>query len=185
MSYAMVVDYGMSERIGYVSFNLSNRDDSPSFDKPYSDDTARKIDEEVKVIIDGVRVRARALLEDKRDQLEAMAQALLKKEVLGPKDLVDILGPRPFGDYVTVNGEDKKAVALLEDGIAVQVSDLPKEDAPEMAKAGSTNGASGNEDAVEGEHPDERDVARDSPKAGPTSSEDLPSSVSESGSDTC
>ena len=184
MSYAMVVDYGMSERIGYVSFNLSNRDDSPSFDKPYSDDTARKIDEEVKVIIDGVRVRARALLEDKRDQLEAMAQALLKKEVLGPKDLVDILGPRPFGDYVTVNGEDKKAVALLEDGIAVQVSDLPKEDAPEKAKAGSTNGASGNEDAVEGERPDEGEVVRDSPKAGPTSSEDLPSSVSESGSDT-
>ena len=49
MAYAMVVDYGMSEEIGYVSFNLSNRgNDSPMFDKPYSDETARMIDEEVK-----------------------------------------------------------------------------------------------------------------------------------------
>jgi cell division protease FtsH len=97
MAYAMVVDYGMSERVGYISFNVSGRgNDNPIFDKPYSEQTARKIDEEVRVIIDETRDRARQILTDHRDQLEEMAQMLLKKEILVPKDLVDILGPRPF-----------------------------------------------------------------------------------------
>src|SRR5690606_4676751 len=85
MAYAMVVDYGMSERIGYISFNLSGGgSDSPVFDKPYSDHMARQIDEEVKSIIEEVRQRARALLMEKRDKLEQMAQILLEKELLGP-----------------------------------------------------------------------------------------------------
>jgi len=107
MAYAMVVDYGMSERIGYVSYNLSGRDgETAMFDKPYSDQTARLIDEEVKAIIEEVRQRARQLLEEKRDKLEEMAQALLQKEVLGPKDLVEILGERPHGEYVPVGDQD-------------------------------------------------------------------------------
>ncbi|MDX1547683.1 MAG: hypothetical protein R3247_11880, partial [Rhodothermales bacterium] len=110
MAYAMVVDYGMSERVGYVSFNLSSRkDDGPVFDKPYSDETARLIDEEAKALIDEVRRRARALLEEKSDKLEEMAQALLQKEVLGPSDLVEILGSRPYGEYVLFNGEPAAA----------------------------------------------------------------------------
>ena len=106
MAYAMVVDYGMSERVGHISFNLSNRaEESPMFDKPYSEETARVIDEEVKSIIDDVRVRAREMLTEKREKLNEMAEALLKKEVLGPKDLVEILGDRPYGEYVSVNGQ--------------------------------------------------------------------------------
>jgi len=106
MAYAMVVDYGMSERIGYVSYNLSRRtSDGPIFDKPYSDTTARMIDEEVRSIIDDVRTRARILLEEKRDLLSEMAEALLKKEVLGPKDLVELLGTRPHGEYVRYHGD--------------------------------------------------------------------------------
>lgn len=106
MAYAMVVDYGMSERIGYVSYNLSRRtSDGPIFDKPYSDTTALMIDEEVRSIIDNVRTRARILLEEKRDLLTEMAEALLKKEVLGPKDLVELLGTRPHGEYVRYHGD--------------------------------------------------------------------------------
>jgi len=105
MAYAMVVDYGMSERIGYVSFNLSGKaNEGPVFDKPYSDVTARMIDEEVKAIIDELRSSARTLLEEKHELLEKMGQALLEKEVLGPKELVELLGPRPFGEYVFING---------------------------------------------------------------------------------
>ena len=55
MAYAMVVDYGMSEKVGYVSFNLSKASENPMFEKPYSDVTARVIDEEVRHIIDEVR----------------------------------------------------------------------------------------------------------------------------------
>ena len=113
MAYAMVVDYGMSERVGYVSFNLSGRDDQRMmFDKPYSDATALVIDEEVKRLISEVRERARALLNEKRGKLDELAQALLAKEVLGPKDLVEILGPRPHGEYVNVGGDSAPAAVI-------------------------------------------------------------------------
>ncbi len=112
MAYAMVVDYGMSERIGYVSFNMRKRSESMSFDKPYSDDTAKAIDEEVRSLIDDVRVKARALLEEKSELLERMAQALLEKEVLGPRDLVELLGTRPYGKYIDlgVSGDSDGSV---------------------------------------------------------------------------
>ena len=99
LAYAMVADYGMSERIGYVSFNLSASNDRPFAGKPYSEETARAIDSEVRAIIDEVRVRTRQILEERRSLLEDMAQALLKREVLGPNDLKEILGPRPYGTY--------------------------------------------------------------------------------------
>lgn len=104
MAYAMVVDYGMSEAVGQVSFNMSQREDSPMFDKPYSESTAEKIDEEVRSIIEEVRENARRLLMRKRSKLDEMAQALLDREVLGPAELVEILGERPHGEYVTVKG---------------------------------------------------------------------------------
>jgi len=108
MAYAMVTDYGMSERIGHVSFNLSERgDDAPMFEKPYSDATARAIDEEVKDLIGQARKRAVTLLNDKRERLDEMADALLEREVLGPEDLLRILGERPHGEYVDVNGQGK------------------------------------------------------------------------------
>ncbi|MEM0963736.1 MAG: ATP-dependent zinc metalloprotease FtsH [Bacteroidota bacterium] len=96
MAYAMVVDYGMSEEIGYVSFNLSGQRDQPMFDKPFSDDLAKRIDAEVKRIIDDVRVQTRVLLEERGDKLEALAQALLEKEVLNENDLKEVLGERPY-----------------------------------------------------------------------------------------
>jgi len=108
MAYAMVTDYGMSERIGNVSFNLSERDDdAPMFEKPYSDATAQAIDEEVTEIIERARQRARTLLNEKREQLDEMADALLEREVLGPEELLHLLGERPHGEYVDVNGQGK------------------------------------------------------------------------------
>ncbi|CAN5543047.1 ATP-dependent zinc metalloprotease FtsH [soil metagenome] len=96
LAYAMVVDYGMSESVGYVSYNLSGKSDQPFVDKPYSDETGRMIDVEVRLLIDEVRQETRRLLEEKRDRLEALAQALLSKEVLNEKDLTEVLGPRPY-----------------------------------------------------------------------------------------
>jgi cell division protease FtsH len=108
MAYAMVTDYGMSERIGNVSFNLSERDeDAPMFEKPYSDATAEAIDQEVRELIEAARQRAHALLGKKREQLDAMADALLEKEVLGPEELLHLLGERPHGEYVDVHGWGK------------------------------------------------------------------------------
>ena len=104
-AYAMVVDFGMSEKVGHVSFNLSgNRNKTPMFEKPYSESMAKTIDEEVRAIIDGARQRAWDLLNEKRGLLEELAQLLLDQEVLGPRDLVKVLGERPFGEYVSLNG---------------------------------------------------------------------------------
>ena len=110
MAYAMVVDYGMSEEIGYVSFNLSGQKDQPVFDKPFSDDMARRIDAEVKALIDDVRAQTRVLLEERAEDLERLAQALLEKEVLNENDLREVLGERPYQRHdhqagVTAEGE--------------------------------------------------------------------------------
>jgi len=104
-AYAMVVDFGMSTKVGHVSFNMSRRRDrSLMFEKPYSETLAAAIDEEVRELIEEVRKRAWNLLSDKSDRLEELAQLLLTKEVLGPRDLVGVLGERPFGEYVNLNG---------------------------------------------------------------------------------
>ena len=108
MAYAMVTDYGMSDRVGTVSFNLSDRgEDEPLFDKPYSDATAEAIDEEVRAIIDKARTRAADLLREKRAQLDEMAELLLDQEVMGPEALLRILGERPHGEYVDVDRHGK------------------------------------------------------------------------------
>jgi len=86
----------MSEEIGYVSFNMSGQKDQPVFDKPFSDDMARRIDAEVKALIDDVRAQTRVLLDEQADALERLAQALLEKEVLNENDLREILGERPY-----------------------------------------------------------------------------------------
>lgn len=108
MAYAMVTDYGMSEKVGYLSFNLSRDRQDPLFQRPYSEQTAELIDTEVKVIIKEVRDRAREMLVNKRELLEDMSQLLLQKEVLSSKELQDILGPRPFAKAVP--GEEEPVV---------------------------------------------------------------------------
>ena len=94
-AYAMVTLYGMNDRVGQVSF----KDDSEySFGKPYSEDLAKIIDQEVKKIIDGAYQRTISLLKDKREELNAIAKELLKKEVIFKDDLERIIGPRPFAE---------------------------------------------------------------------------------------
>ncbi|TDI73303.1 MAG: ATP-dependent metallopeptidase FtsH/Yme1/Tma family protein [Bacteroidetes bacterium] len=127
MAYAMVVDYGMSEKLGYVSYNLSGGNDGPVFLKPYSDATALLIDEEVKAIIADVRSRARKLLEEHSDELETMAQALLEKEVLGARELVEILGPRPFGEYIEFSSVGPKSVEVSGDGAGTAEEEISTE----------------------------------------------------------
>ena len=105
-AYAMVVDFGMSQQVGHVSFNMSKQNGRPMFEKPYSESLARLIDEEVRELIEEVRTRAMNLLTEKLDKLEELALLLLDKEVLGPQELVSVLGKRPYGEYVSVNGQD-------------------------------------------------------------------------------
>lgn len=89
-AYAMVVIYGMSEKVGNLSYyQMLNQN---SFSKPYSEDTARVIDLEIKEIINKQYERAQALLKDKEQELHLLAKTLLEKEVLFQSDLEELLG---------------------------------------------------------------------------------------------
>jgi len=94
MAYAMVTVYGMNEKVGNVSFYDPNSDQS--FTKPYSEETAKLIDEEVRILIDKAYIRTKNLLTEKLDQVKILAQELLQKEVLYQADLERLIGKRPY-----------------------------------------------------------------------------------------
>lgn len=95
MAYSIVTVYGMNEKIGNISFYDSKQSDY-AFNKPYSEDTAKIIDQEVKKIVDKAYKRTIDLLTDKKDQLEILAKELLDKEILFQADLEKLIGKRPF-----------------------------------------------------------------------------------------
>jgi len=95
-AYSMVVVYGMSEKVGNVSYYNMMQDNA--FSKPYSDETARVIDLEIKDIIDSQYQRAIKLLTEREDQLHLLAKTLLEKEVLFKDDLTQLLGERKFSE---------------------------------------------------------------------------------------
>ncbi len=98
MAYSMIAVFGMNEKVGNVSFHAMQQD---QFNKPYSDDTANMIDEEVRKLIDSQYERAKALLRDRRSELELLAQQLLAKEVLLKSDVERLVGPRPGSENET------------------------------------------------------------------------------------
>jgi len=100
MAYGMVTIYGMNDKIGNVSFYDSKQSDY-SFNKPYSESTSQTIDEEVRKIIQGAYDRAKILLSLKRNELEILAQELLKKEIIFQSDLENLIGKRPFEKQTT------------------------------------------------------------------------------------
>ena len=99
IAYNMVVVYGMSEKLGNVSYYESNNPyyGGPGVDKKYSEHTARLIDEEVHSLIDQAQEQVREILTMHRDKLEKLAQELLDKEVLHYCKIEEILGRRPEG----------------------------------------------------------------------------------------
>lgn len=106
LAYAMTAVYGMNPRVGNVSFNDSSGESQ--FQKPYSDQTAELIDEEVRLLIASVYERTKQLLLEKQEGLILIAEKLLEKEILFQSDLEEILGKRPFSNRTTydefVNG---------------------------------------------------------------------------------
>ena len=100
MAYSMVTIYGMNKEIGNMSFYDSKAADY-SFQKPYSDATAERIDKEVKGIVDDVYSRTKNLLMKHRQHLEVIAKELLEKEILFQSDLERLIGKRPFEKLTT------------------------------------------------------------------------------------
>jgi len=95
LAHGMVTIYGLNDKIGNMSYYDSKQSDY-SFNKPYSEETAQMIDQEVRKIIEEAYVRAKELLTQHSDALEIIAQELLKKEILFQNDLERLIGKRPF-----------------------------------------------------------------------------------------
>jgi cell division protease FtsH len=94
IAYAMVTVYGMNDKVGNISFYDPQQENN--FTKPYSDETAKMIDQEVRILIDGAYEKTKKLLTEKREDVEKLANALLEREVLFQSDVEALIGKRPF-----------------------------------------------------------------------------------------
>ncbi|PXW17206.1 MULTISPECIES: ATP-dependent zinc metalloprotease FtsH [unclassified Chryseobacterium] len=98
---AMVTIYGLSPNIGNISYYDSSGQSEYNFGKPYSEETATKIDAEIKLIIENQYERAVRILEENKDKLDALANKLLEKEVIFREDLEEIFGKRAWDPELT------------------------------------------------------------------------------------
>ncbi len=106
---AMVTVYGLNDEIGNITYYDSSGQADYSFSKPYSEETAQKIDKEISKIVESQYKRACELVEKNKDKLTELAERLLEKEVIFKDDLVKILGERPFAKKEEENKSKTKA----------------------------------------------------------------------------
>ncbi len=99
IAYQSVAEWGLGKTVRNLAFpgSSSGESEDGSFYKPYSDRTARKMDEEVRDIVADAYVRTKTLLQEKKDAVTAVANLLLEREAIGREDMVRLLGERPFG----------------------------------------------------------------------------------------
>ena len=105
---AIVSVYGLNDKIGNITYYDSSGQGDYNFTKPYSEETAKKIDEEISLIIEKQYKRACSILKKNKNKLSSLASRLLEKEVIFKEDLVKILGERPFIKEVEVTKEVKE-----------------------------------------------------------------------------
>lgn len=94
IAYSMITVYGMNDKLGNISYYDPTQEQT--FTKPYSEKTAEMIDNEVRKLIDEAYIRTKALLTEKRGDVEKLAKELLEKEVLFQSDVEALIGKRPF-----------------------------------------------------------------------------------------
>jgi cell division protease FtsH len=133
MAYSMVSVYGMNEKIGNVSFYDSKDGGDYKFTKPYSEETARVIDEEVGKLIAKAYAATKKLLTEKRDKLEILAQQLLEKEIIFQSDLEKLIGKRPFEQQTTYEAYTN---GKIQDQLAKDKKAKKEEEKAKSEKAG-------------------------------------------------
>ena len=121
-AYAMVVYYGMSEKVGTISYYDSTGQSDMSFTKPYSEQTSQAIDNEVKEIINKAYAMAEQVLDEHRDGMVALAELLLEREVVFTEDVERIFGKRKK-DIEREKAEAEKAAKEAESANAPTESD--------------------------------------------------------------
>jgi AFG3 family protein len=145
-AYSQVAIYGMNPAVGLLSFPP----EEGRFDKPYSEDTAKLIDTEVRALVDIAYKRTLGLLNDKKHLVESMAQALLEKEVLNLDELEGLLGKRPYNSVerrnidIVTEGFGGPAEGVVEESEAPAppppTDDSANEGQPALASKGNDKG---------------------------------------------
>lgn len=105
MAYSMVTVYGMNDKVGNISFYDPAQENY--FTKPYSEETGKLIDEEVRKLVEVAYVRTKKLLTERKVEVEKLAKELLYKEVLFQSDVETLIGKRPY--------EEKKPADVIHD----------------------------------------------------------------------
>ena len=133
MAYAMVTWYGMSKKIGPISYydSTGTRD---TFTKPFSEQTAMAIDDEVRRILEEAYKNAREIIEANNDKINAMADLLLEKETIYAEDIETILGPSAQSKKAAAEKKTEKKADT-----AVEITDEPSVAEPTVAPAIENN----------------------------------------------
>jgi AFG3 family protein len=119
-AYAMVSIFGMSEKVGNVSFYDSSGQSEYAFSKPYSEKTAELIDSESKLLIETQFARALEVLTGNKEGHQKLAEMLLEKEVIFSEDLERIFGKRKWARPMMVSETKKEPVALSQENPEVE-----------------------------------------------------------------
>ena len=101
-AFAMVAYYGLSEKIGNLSFYDSSGQQEYAFSKPFSEKTNEVIDKEIREMVENAYARAKKIIRENQDKLEQLANRLLEREVIFSDDLVEIFGKRPWGETLSI-----------------------------------------------------------------------------------
>jgi cell division protease FtsH len=109
-AYASVAYFGLSKKLGNISFFDSSGSQEFYFTKPYSEKTAEVIDSEVHRIVESAYLRAKDLLIANREKVSQLAKLLLEKEVIFREDVEHIFGPRPWADKETTKHVAPKVI---------------------------------------------------------------------------
>ncbi|MCF8459216.1 MAG: ATP-dependent zinc metalloprotease FtsH [Flavobacteriales bacterium] len=137
-AYAMVTVYGLSDKIGNISFYDSSGQSEYTFSKPYSEKTAELIDKEVSDMVEAAYKRTLKILTENKDKLEKLAENLLEKEVIFKENLEVIFGKRQW-DREEDLAEKKVDVAAEVNGIAAsevapETTSVEKSDTEEVTE---------------------------------------------------
>ncbi len=134
IAYSMITIYGMNDKVGNVSFYDPQQENA--FTKPYSEETSKLIDHEVRKLIDDAYERTKGLLTQKKEQVRILAEALLEREVLFQSDVEALIGKRPF--------EEKKVLDVpVTESAAEEAKPVEKpaeKKSPEEGTAGAGSG---------------------------------------------
>jgi len=108
---AMVTIYGLNEKLGNITYYDSSGKNDYNFSKPYSEETAKVIDSEISILIEGQYQRAIKLLEENKDKLNQLADILIEKEVIFKDDLETIFGQRNFKPFEEISDHTNEDIA--------------------------------------------------------------------------